>query len=131
MYIYIYIYACVCIYRNIERYTCVYIYIYIERERDIHIHTYIHVFMNDTRAEDAPLPSPRAPEFAARVVRTPRREIYIYIYIYIYVCTFGRGDDTVGNPHRAQHSQFELFRAYPHVEISQTAPCRPSSPRGS
>ena len=55
----------------------------------------------------------------------------MYIYIYIYICTlvsrsnrfatpragsagtdgpdFGRGDDTVGNPHRAQIVQFELF----------------------
>ena len=45
----------------------------------------------------------------------------------------GRGDDTVGNPHRAQISQFELFevkfisrafRVCPLVEIRQTAPCQ-------
>ena len=46
--------------------------------------------------------------------------IYIYIYIYIhntYICfryflmlhRFGRGDDEVGNPYRAQIFQFELF----------------------
>ena len=59
--------------------------------------------------------------------------IYIYIYIYMYSMTykscapgrlrivrlprslrakpahFGRGDDTVGSPHRAQTSRFELF----------------------
>ena len=50
--------------------------------------------------------------------------MYVYIYIYthirIYVFTYatyalllhiGRGDDTVGNPHRAQISQFELLRS--------------------
>ena len=30
------------------------------------------------------------------------------LYIYIY-SRIGRGDDTVGSPHRAQISQFELF----------------------
>ena len=51
--------------------------------------------------------------------------IYIHIHIYIYIHTptymverdrrslgasnVGRGDDTVGNPLRAQISQFELF----------------------
>ena len=38
---------------------------------------------------------------------------YIYIYIYIYMRgrpgQFGGGDDTVGNPHRAQVSPLELF----------------------
>ena len=27
----------------------------------------------------------------------------------VTVAVLGRGDDTVGNPHRAQNSQFELF----------------------
>ena len=55
----------------------------------------------------------------------------------------GRGDDTVGNPHRAQNYQFEFlelkfinlsfsssnlliraFRAYPLIEIRPTVPCR-------
>ena len=40
--------------------------------------------------------------------------IRILIKLIMYVRTrraarFGRGDDTVGNPHRAQISQFELF----------------------
>ena len=40
--------------------------------------------------------------------------MYMYIYIPIHVhtihtMTFGRGDYTVGNPHRAQTYQFELF----------------------
>ena len=39
--------------------------------------------------------------------------VYIYIYIYMYErgarLKLGREDDTVGNPHRAQISQFELF----------------------
>ena len=26
--------------------------------------------------------------------------------------SFGRGDDTIGNPHRAQMSQFELFELF-------------------
>ena len=36
----------------------------------------------------------------------------MYIYIHMYVCMYvslGRGDDTVGNPHRAQISRFRLF----------------------
>ena len=46
---------------------------------------------------------------------------------------FGRGDDTVGNPHRAQISRFGLFelkflnssfRACPPIEIKQTILCR-------
>ena len=46
----------------------------------------------------------------------------------------GRGDDTVGNPHRAQICQFDVFelmflsmrafRVYPLVETRHTAPCR-------
>ena len=55
----------------------------------------------------------------------------------------GRGDDTVGSPHRARIFQFELFelkclnssfsssnfsirvfRAYPLIELRRTAPCR-------
>ena len=35
--------------------------------------------------------------------------IYIYIYIYTHTSLSRRGDDTVGNPRRAQVSQFELF----------------------
>ena len=46
---------------------------------------------------------------------------------------FARGDDTFGNPHRAQTSQFEFFelklsiralRTYPLVAVGQTAPRR-------
>ena len=63
--------------------------------------------------------------------------VYIYIYV-VFLCetpvpSFGRGDDTVGNPHRAQNSirvvralNFSIgaFRACPPAEIRQTAPCR-------
>ena len=34
--------------------------------------------------------------------------IYIYIYIHIYIYIW-KGEDTVGNPHRAQICQFEFF----------------------
>ena len=36
----------------------------------------------------------------------------------------GRGDDTVGNPHGAQVSKFELFELILIIEIRQTAACR-------
>ena len=41
-----------------------------------------------------------------------------------YWVHIGRGDDTVGNPHRARISRFELLRAYPLIEIRQAVPCR-------
>ena len=69
--------------------------------------------------------------------------MYVFVYSYIYGQGIGRGDDSVGNAHRAQISQFELFelklfnsscsssnlsfrvvRAYPLIEIRQTVPCR-------
>ena len=34
---------------------------------------------------------------------------------------FGRGDDTVGNPHRARNLSFRVFRAYPLIEIRYTS----------
>ena len=37
---------------------------------------------------------------------------------------FGRGDDTVGNPHRAQISQFELFELVLLLELDKTVPRR-------
>ena len=37
---------------------------------------------------------------------------------------FGRGDDTVGNPHRAQISQFELFELTLLLKLDTGAPCR-------
>ena len=40
------------------------------------------------------------------------------------VCRFGRGDDAVGNPHRTQISQFELFECVMLFEIRQTLLCR-------
>ena len=36
----------------------------------------------------------------------------------------GRGDETVGSPHRAQISELELFEPIPLTAIKQTAPCR-------
>ena len=58
----------------------------------------------------------------------------ILIIIIIHMQTYiGRGDDTVGIPHRAQVYQFELFerkffnsafRAYPLIEIIRAVRCR-------
>ena len=61
---------------------------------------------------------------------------HIYIYIYIYThrrglpapllrrvnvqrLDLGRGDDTVGNPHRAQMSEFEFFELVPLLELDK------------
>ena len=41
---------------------------------------------------------------------------YIYIYIFIYIA---RGDDTVGNPHRAQIMQLESFELIPSLNLDQ------------
>ena len=49
---------------------------------------------------------------SARVVRIPELASTPRI---------GRGDDTVGNPHRAQISQLGFFEL---IEIKQTVPCR-------
>ena len=101
---YIYIYVYMYMYSYIRIVIVVYIYLY------THIHIYIYYVY---------------------------KHIYIYIYICINVSLvgkpfcrirlksscegrprrpsqapmlrFGRGDDTVGNPHRAQISQFEFF----------------------
>ena len=35
---------------------------------------------------------------------------------------FGRGDDTVGNPHRARISQFELFEFIPLLKLDKQFP---------
>ena len=62
--------------------------------------------------------------------------MYIYIYIYIYICIrrrplrymfclppfSGRGDDTVGNPHRAQMFQFELFELVLLLKLDEQFP---------
>ena len=50
--------------------------------------------------------------------------IYIYIYIYVYTQIYtypliGRGDDTVGNPHRAHFSPFELFELFLFLELDK------------
>ena len=75
--------------------------------------------------------------------------IYIYIYTYTYVVmpeafdpesvtgaagaagaapelvqAFGRGDDTVWKPSSSSNLYIQAFRAYPLVEIRQTAPSR-------
>ena len=44
-----------------------------------------------------------------------------------YLCSsyFGRGDDMVGNPHRAQICQFDLFELNYHIdELRHPVPCR-------
>ena len=47
------------------------------------------------------------------------------IAVLLVVAKCRKGDDTVGNPRRAQTSQFDrAFRAYPLIEIRQTVPRR-------
>ena len=54
---------------------------------------------------------------------------YIYIYIYIYLSPgFGRGDDTDGNPHRAQISQFELFELILLLKVDKQFPVEQFEP---
>ena len=58
-----------------------------------------------------------------------RLKVYIYIslslYIYIHTYTNGRGDDTVGNPHRAQISRFELFELILLSKLDRQFPVEP------
>ena len=71
------------------------------------------------------------------IERERERDMYIYIYIYIYTYVradvhaharirvrpvFGTGDDTVGNPHRAQISQFELFELILLLKLDKRLP---------
>ena len=52
--------------------------------------------------------------------------IHIYIYRYVVVsydkATIGRGDDTVGNPHRAQICQSELFELILFLKLDKQLP---------
>ena len=66
--------------------------------------------------------------------------IHIYIYIYIYMSTetstgqsplFGRGEDTVGNPHRAQIYQFELFELILLLKLDKRFSIEQFEPRAS
>ena len=41
---------------------------------------------------------------------------------------FGRGDDTVGNPHRAQMSQFELFELVLLLKLDRQSPVEQFQP---
>ena len=40
----------------------------------------------------------------------------------VHTVLFGRGDDTVGNPHRAQISQFELFELILSLKLDKQFP---------
>ena len=59
---------------------------------------------------------------------SPARPPPLYVRVFMFTRGaapgVGRGDDTVGNPHRAQNFSIRTFRAYPLVEIRQTVPCR-------
>ena len=89
MYIYIYIYIYhICI----HIYVCMYIYIYICMYIYIYIYIYIH-----THTHTAGIRRRCGRQVCPRAGRAPVR-------------CFGRGDDTVGNPHRANiFYRFELF----------------------
>ena len=57
------------------------------------------------------LPDRQVPvnQIAEIIVQVPKPEIeYVEKQVFA-AAVFGRGDDTVGNPHRARISQFELF----------------------
>ena len=73
------------VYIYIYMYTYIYIHIYIY----IYVYTYIYIYMS----------------LSLYIYIC----IHTYIYIYIYIYRKGGCDDTVGNPHRAQISSFELF----------------------
>ena len=93
-YIYIYTYT----------YVCTYIYIYIYRERDIYI--YIKgrkLFLYTTTLLEAI-------SEAANVLESRQKLLLSRCGVpHFAQPVLGRGDDTVGNPHRAQIYQFEFF----------------------
>ena len=90
-----------------------YIYIYIY----IHIHTYIHTYIHMHTQSKQTLLASRTPTNKqtppARRGEHPRGQTIL-----------GRGDDAVGNPHRAQFSQFEFVELFALIEFRQTILCR-------
>ena len=72
---------------------CTYIYIYIYTHTYVYIYIYIHTYTH-THYIYIHIWSLFNSSWNLRTGRSPR---------------FGRGDDTVGNPHRAQIYQLELF----------------------
>ena len=45
-----------------------------------------------------------------------------FVLFFVRVAILGRGDDTVGNPHRAQTSQFEFFEFVPLLKLCKKFP---------
>ena len=89
------VYTCVCTYIHTYVYIhiCIYIYIYIEICLSPPIHPDPKTYSRDGCVVKAVDPR-RLGVVPRKVPKSP---------------LVGRGDDTVGNPHRAQISQFELF----------------------
>ena len=93
-------------------YTC--IYIYIERE----IYTYIYIYRERERCICTHTHTLRAPPASSRwkgdIIKLTRLMRVVRAFRLGRRAaphpTFGRGDDTVGNPRRAQIRQFELFQ---------------------
>ena len=56
--------------------------------------------------------------------RLLRRELRGEVLLDLALGHLGRGDDTVGNPHRAHFCSIRDVRAYLLTEIRQTVPCR-------
>ena len=89
---------------------CIYIYIY------VHIYIYIYIYAHpssrrgiqarERRAATVPFPS------SARLITGPRAAAGL----------FGKGDATVGNPHRTQVSQFELFELILSLKLEKRLP---------
>ena len=101
-----------------------YTYIDIDyRERDdcVYMHIYIYIYYHlvyMSRCLDV-----------YEYVLNMFMHIYIYIYmsvclddVYMSLCLLGRGDDTVGNPHKAQFCQFELFELILLLKLNKQLP---------
>ena len=132
MYVYIYIHT----YTYIHMYVCTYIYIYTYVYICIHIYIYIHASSGGQRGKGRPARDARSPGPERQVGRASPLKVRIseglgpFSHIELlktgrsppvppsscppkatppWPPQLGRGDDTLGNPHRAQISQLEHF----------------------
>ena len=110
MYVYVYMYKCMCIYICIYIYFHICIYVY-----NIYIYICIYIYIYIYAYTWARRPFLPPPALARALPGAPREYINSNSSSSSSSSSIGRGDDSVGNPYRAQISQFELLEHYPFV----------------